>query len=61
MKDSSVRVYFRFLIVIVFSVSFAARLNQNGVFAYVIGYGREEYTQAIIDRQGVAGVLLYIT
>ncbi|KAK8214655.1 nucleoside transporter family [Phyllosticta capitalensis] len=29
----------------------------NGVFAYVSGFGREEYTQAIMTGQGVAGVL----
>jgi equilibrative nucleoside transporter 1/2/3 len=57
MKDSSVRAYFGFLMVMVFGASFAAGLNQNGVFAYVAGYGREEYTQAIMGGQGVAGVL----
>lgn len=57
LKDISVRAYFGFLMVMVFGASFAAGLNQNGVFAYVSGYGREEYTQAIMGGQGVAGVL----
>lgn len=57
LKDISVGAYFGFLMVMVFGASFAAGLNQNGVFAYVAGYGREEYTQAIMSGQGVAGVL----
>lgn len=57
MKDVSVRGYFAFLMVMVFGTSLATGLNQNGVFAYVSGFGREEYTQAIMSGQGVAGVL----
>ncbi|KAJ5168968.1 uncharacterized protein N7482_004562 [Penicillium canariense] len=57
MKDISAQAYFGFLMVMVFGASFATGLNQNGVFAYVSGYGREEYTQAIMGGQGVAGVL----
>ncbi len=56
-KDISVRAYFGFLMVMVFGASLATGLNQNGVFAYVAGFGREEYTQAIMSGQGVAGVL----
>ncbi|KAJ5477275.1 hypothetical protein N7539_007419 [Penicillium diatomitis] len=57
LKNIPVRAYFGFLMVMVFGASFAAGLNQNGVFAYVAGYGREEYTAAIMSGQGVAGVL----
>lgn len=57
MKDVSGRGYFAFLMVMVFGTSLATGLNQNGVFAYVSGFGREEYTQAIMSGQGVAGVL----
>lgn len=57
MKDVSVHVYFAFLMLMVFGASLATGLNQNGVFAYVSGFGREEYTQAIMSGQGVAGVL----
>lgn len=57
MKDVSVRSYFAFLMVMVFGTSLATGFNQNGVFAYVSGFGREEYTQAIMSGQGVAGVL----
>lgn len=57
MKDISERGYFGFLMVMVFGASLATGLNQNGVFAYVSGFGREEYTQAIMAGQGVAGVL----
>lgn len=57
LKDISVRGYFAFLMVMVFGASLATGMNQNGVFAYVSGFGREEYTQAIMSGQGVAGVL----
>ncbi|KAJ5105249.1 Cytochrome P450 monooxygenase [Penicillium alfredii] len=57
LKDASVRVYFGFLMVMVFGTSLATGINQNGVFAYVSGFDREEYTQAIMGGQGVAGVL----
>lgn len=57
MKDVSVGVYFAFLMLMVFGTSLATGMNQNGVFAYVSGFGREEYTQAIMSGQGVAGVL----
>ncbi|KAL4788306.1 nucleoside transporter-domain-containing protein [Aspergillus varians] len=57
LKDASVEVYFGFVMVMVFGASMATGINQNGVFAYVSGFGREEYTQAIMSGQGVAGVL----
>ncbi|KAF1925664.1 nucleoside transporter family [Didymella exigua CBS 183.55] len=50
-------VYFAFLMMMVLSASLAAGLCQNGVFAYVAGFGREEYTQGIMMGQGIAGVL----
>lgn len=53
----SAGVYFAFLMFMVLSASLAAGLCQNGVFAYVAGFGREEYTQGIMAGQGVAGVL----
>lgn len=53
----SVGVYFVFLMLMVFGTSLATGINQNGVFAYVSIFGREEYTQAIMAGQGVAGVL----
>lgn len=57
----SVGVYFAFLMVMVLIASLATGLCQNGVFAYVSGFGREEYTQGIMSGQGVAGVLPAIT
>lgn len=57
MTDLSPRAYFGFLMVMVFGASLATGINQNGVFAYVSGFGRAEYTQAIMSGQGVAGVL----
>ena len=42
---------------IVFTASLAAGFCQNGVFAYVSGFGVVEYTQAIMTGQAVAGVL----
>ncbi|KAF2448232.1 nucleoside transporter-like protein family [Karstenula rhodostoma CBS 690.94] len=49
--------YFTFLMLVVFSASLATSLCQNGVFAYVASFGREEYTQGIMTGQGIAGVL----
>ena len=49
--------YFVFVMLMVYGASLATGINQNGVFAYVSGFGREEYTQAIMAGQGVAGVL----
>lgn len=57
----SAGVYFVFLMVLVFTASLATGLCQNGVFAFVSGFGREEYTQAIMTGQGIAGVLPAIT
>jgi equilibrative nucleoside transporter 1/2/3 len=57
MHDASPRAYFGFLMVMVFGASLATGINQNGVFAYVSSFGRQEYTQAIMSGQGVAGVL----
>ena len=49
--------YFFFLMSMVFLASLAAAFCQNGVFAYVSGFGEGAYTQAIMTGQGVAGVL----
>ena len=54
-------VYFGFLMFVVLSASLGTGLCQNGVFAYVSGFGREEYTQGIMTGQGIAGVLPCIT
>lgn len=50
-------VYFGFLLLTIFATSVATGLIQNGLFAFTSGYGRTEYTQAIMTGQGVAGVL----
>ncbi|KAL6705153.1 hypothetical protein ACN47E_007258 [Coniothyrium glycines] len=54
-------VYFAFLMIMVLSASLATGMCQNGVFAYVSGFGREEYTQGIMAGQGIAGVLPAVT
>ena len=56
-RGISTGVYFGFLMAIVFTASLATGLCQNGVFAYVAGFGMSEYTQAIMTGQAVAGVL----
>jgi equilibrative nucleoside transporter 1/2/3 len=56
-RNVSPGVYFVFLMAIVFTASLATGFCQNGVFAYVSGFGVGEYTQAIMTGQGVAGVL----
>lgn len=55
--DASPNAYFFFLIFIVFSTSLATGLCQNGIFAFVSGFGHSQYTQGIMTGQGVAGVL----
>ena len=56
-RDGTAGTYFGFLLTMVFAASLAAGLSQNGVFAYVAGFGRGDYTQAIMTGQAVAGVL----
>ena len=56
-RDVTAASYLGFLLTMVFAASLATGLSQNGVFAYVSGFGRGEYTQAIMTGQGVAGVL----
>ena len=53
----SAAAYFGFVLVMVLAASLAAGLCQNGVFAYVNGFGREEYPQGIMTGQAIAGVL----
>lgn len=48
--------FFGFLLVEVLAASTATGLMQNGIFAYVSGFGREEYTQGIMTGQAIAGV-----
>lgn len=55
--DVSAAAYFVFFLLVVISASLATSLCQNGVFAYVASFGREEYTQGIMAGQGIAGVL----
>ena len=50
-------IYFGFLMAMVLGASLATGLCQNGVFAYVSGFGEGRYTQGIMTGQGVAGVL----
>ncbi|KAL2369591.1 hypothetical protein RJ035_006292 [Blastomyces gilchristii] len=56
-RDVSIPVYFTFLLFMVFGASLATGFNQNGMFAFASGFGRAEYTQALMAGQGVAGVL----
>lgn len=49
--------YFVFLMIMIFATSLATGLCQNGIFAYVSGFGQPQYTQGIMTGQGVAGVL----
>lgn len=56
-RHVSAATYFGFLMATVFGASLATGLCQNGVFAYVSGFGNRSYTQAIMTGQGIAGVL----
>lgn len=55
--NTSAGVYFGFLMVMMFCTSLATGLCQNGVFAYVSGFGEPKFTQGIMTGQAVAGVL----
>lgn len=54
---ASAGVYFGFLLIAIFFASFSTGLIQNGLFSFASGFGRSEYTQAIMTGQGIAGVL----
>jgi equilibrative nucleoside transporter 1/2/3 len=56
-RHVSAATYFGFLMANVFAASLATGLCQNGIFAYVSGFGNGSYTQAIMTGQGIAGVL----
>jgi len=56
-RHVSAATYFSFLMANVFAASLATGLCQNGIFAYVSGFGNGSYTQAIMTGQGIAGVL----
>ena len=49
--------YLAFTLITVFSTSVATGLCQNGAFAFASSFGREEYIQAIMTGQAIAGVL----
>jgi equilibrative nucleoside transporter 1/2/3 len=51
------RQYLGFVLAMAFLSSVATGLCQNGVFAYVGGFGKEEYMQGIMTGQAIAGVL----
>jgi equilibrative nucleoside transporter 1/2/3 len=55
--QTSAGVYFGFLMAVILFASLSTGLIQNGLFAYVTGFGRPEYTQAIMSGQAIAGVL----
>ncbi|KAK3058843.1 hypothetical protein LTR09_000408 [Extremus antarcticus] len=54
---ASAKGYFGFLMVMMFATSLATGLCQNGIFAYVAGFGQAKYTQGIMTGQAIAGVL----
>jgi solute carrier family 29 (equilibrative nucleoside transporter), member 1/2/3 len=51
------RGYLGLVLLMTFLTSVATGLAQNGVFSYVGGFGRGEYTQGIMTGQAIAGVL----
>lgn len=53
----SAKTYFGFIIIQVFVSSGATGLMQNGIFAYMAGFGRDEYAQGNMTGQAIAGVL----
>ena len=59
--ETSTTVYFIFLLFTILTASLSTGLIQNGVFALASGFGRSEYTQAIMLGQGISGVLPPLT
>jgi len=57
MREISSAGYLTFILIMVFLTSCATGLLQNGAFAFAAGFGRQEYTQAIMNGQAVSGVL----
>ncbi|KAL2271585.1 hypothetical protein VTJ83DRAFT_956 [Remersonia thermophila] len=57
----SPRAYFVFLLFMVALTAGGTGLMQNGAFSFAAGFGRPEYTQAIMAGQGVAGILPPLT
>src|SRR6201994_4790121 len=55
--DTSAKGYFAFLMILIFTSSAATGLMQNGIFAYMASFGREEYAQGNMTGQAIAGVL----
>lgn len=55
--DTSAKGYFAFLMIQIFTSSAATGLMQNGIFAYMASFGREEYAQGNMTGQAIAGVL----
>ncbi|KAI9795638.1 MAG: hypothetical protein M1835_005423 [Candelina submexicana] len=56
-RNVSAGTYLGYLLTMVFAASLATGFSQNGVFSYVSGFQRREYTQGIMTGQAVAGVL----
>ena len=54
--DMDPNAYFGIVLVLVCVAALGTAFAQNSLFALSSGYGREEYTQAIMAGQGVAGV-----
>jgi solute carrier family 29 (equilibrative nucleoside transporter), member 1/2/3 len=55
--DISAQGYFVFLMIQIFASSVATGLMQNGIFAYMAGFGHERYPQGNMTGQAIAGVL----
>lgn len=55
--DISAKGYFVFLLIEILLSSAATGLMQNGIFAYMASFGREEYAQGNMTGQAIAGVL----
>jgi solute carrier family 29 (equilibrative nucleoside transporter), member 1/2/3 len=55
--DISAEGYFAFLMIQIFASSVGTGLMQNGIFAYMAGFGQEKYPQGNMTGQAIAGVL----
>jgi equilibrative nucleoside transporter 1/2/3 len=56
-KEVTAAGYFIFLLIMILMSSIATALMQNGIFAYMAGFGRNEYAQGNMVGQAISGVL----
>ena len=57
MSNVTAELYFHFTLVMVIATAFANGLSQNAAFAFAAGFGRTEYSPAIMTGEALAALL----